>query len=445
MSVLLIIPPRKNMFHNSDVCPGFDYLASILKKEGHDVKIINLESNSKKIINNLIKEENPKIIGIRCLTNERNYSMKLAEVIKKINKNIKIIIGGPHATIMYKQMLNNFPIDYVIIGEGEITFLELVDAIYNNKDTENIKGIAYKKESEVIKTLPRELISNLDSLPSPLYNLSKDSNETIWISAARGCAFDCGFCEAKNVWGVSYRTKSVKRIVDELEYYVNNYNKRYFGFIDDTFTFDKERTKNLCKEILDRGLKIEWSASTRVERIDAETSYWMKKAGCKRIDFGVESGSKIIRHNMFKYFKDEDVIKAFELTKKFKIKTIAYMILGYKGETLGTILQSVKLYNKIKPDQIITCPARLYPGSQLYTDAKNNGLISDDYWLSNKNAPIYTGSFSLFNILLITFLVTSYFELKKGLLSYIRYLLMYINKGLLKKDYFRENFYNLKG
>ena len=280
MSVLLIIPPRKNMFHNSDVCPGFDYLASILKKEGHDVKIINLESNSKKIINNLIKEENPKIIGIRCLTNERNYSMKLAEVIKKINKNIKIIIGGPHATIMYKQMLNNFPIDYVIIGEGEITFLELVDAIYNNKDTENIKGIAYKKESEVIKTLPRELISNLDSLPSPLYNLSKDSNETIWISAARGCAFDCGFCEAKNVWGVSYRTKSVKRIVDELEYYVNNYNKRYFGFIDDTFTFDKERTKNLCKEILDRGLKIEWSASTRVERIDAETSYWMKKAGC---------------------------------------------------------------------------------------------------------------------------------------------------------------------
>ena len=140
----------------------------------------------------------------------------------------------------------------------------------------------------------------------------------------------------------------------------------------------------------------------------------------------------------------EDIIKAFELTKKFKIKTIAYMILGYKGETLGAILQSVRLYNKINPDVIVTCPATLYPGTDLYNDAKNHGLISDDYWLSNKNAPIYTGSFSLFNILLITFLVTSYFELKKGFISYFRYLLRYINKGLIKKEYFRENFFDLK-
>ena len=429
MSVLLIIPPGKHRFHESDVYPGFDYLASMIKRGGYDVKIFNLKSNSD--INKLMKEENPKIIGIRCLTNERNYSMKLAEIIKKINKNVKGV-AQPQSEGWIYQVSPPFATP---------------DATHNKKDTVNIKGIAYKKNNEVIKTMPRELISNLDSLPPPYpsYNLSNDPNEIVWISAARGCAYDCGFCEAKNVWGVSYRTKSVKRIVDEIEYYVNNCNKRYFGFTDDTFTFDKERSISICKEILDRKLKIRWSAGTRVERIDAKTLYWMKKAGCERINFGVESGSEIIRRNMFKYFKDEDVIKAFELTKKFKIKTIAYMIFGYKGETLRTILQSVKFYNKIKPDQIITCPARLYPGSQLYTDAKNQGLISDDYWLSDKNAPIYTGIFSLVNILLITFLVTSYFELKKGIISYFRYLFSYINKGLLKKEYFRKNFYDLKG
>jgi|SRR3989338_2065167 len=444
MSILLIIPPSKHGFHDSDVCLSFGYLASFLKKERHDVKIFNLQSISEQVINKIIKDENPKIVGIRCLTNERNDTIKIAKIIKKINKDVKIVIGGPHATIMYKQILKNFPIDCILLGEGELTFLELVNVIYNNKNTEKINGIAYKKNSKVIKTKSRKLISDLDSLPFPLYNLSKNTSETVWISSGRGCMYNCGFCTAKNVWGRSYRTKSVKKIVDELEYYYNNYDKRYFGFTDDTFTYDKKRAVSICKEILKRNMKIQWSAATRVDCVDSKTLHWMKKAGCKRIDFGVESGSEIIRKNMNKNFNNEDIIKAFELTKKFKIKTIAYMILGYKGETLGAILQSVRLYNKINPDVIVTCPATLYPGTDLYNDAKNHGLISDDYWLSNKNAPIYTGSFSLFNILLITFLVTSYFELKKGFISYFRYLLRYINKGLIKKEYFRENFFDLK-
>lgn len=444
MSVLLLVPPNKHAFYDSDICLGFDYLASVLKKEGCNVKILNLHSFSKKAVSKLINKETPRVVGIRCLTNERNDTIKLAKIIKKIDKDVKIVIGGPHATIMYKQILNHFPIDYVLLGEGEITFLELVNAIYDNKNTERINGIAYKKNNKVIKTKSREVISDLDSLPFPLYNLSKDPNETVWISTSRGCMYNCGFCTAKNVWGRSYRIKSVKRIVDELEHYHANYNKRYFGFTDDTFTYDKERAINICKEILKRKLKIQWSASTRVDCVDSKTLHWMKKAGCKRIDFGVESGSEMIRKNMNKNFNNEDIIKAFELTKKFKIKTIAYMILGYNGETLKTILQSVKVYNKIKPDVIITCPARLYPGTELYDNAKNQGLISDNYWLSNKNAPIYTGSFSLINILLITFLVTSYFELKNGFISYFRYLLSYINKGLIKKEYFRENFFDLK-
>ena len=444
MSILLIIPPGRHKFHDSDVCLGFGYLAAILKKEGYDVKILNLHSTSKRVVNNIIKKKNPKIVGIRCLTNERNDAINLSRIIKKVDNEIKIVFGGPHATVMYRQLLNNSSIDYIILGEGEKTFLEVVSAIHNDKPIGNIKGVGYKKGNNIIKTKDQKLISNLDSLPLPSYNLNNDPNETVWISTSRGCMYNCGFCTAKNVWGRSCRTKSIKKIVDELGFYVDNFNRVYFGFMDDTFTYDKKRARDICKEIIKRKLRIRWSVGTRVDCVDGKTMYWMKKAGCRRIDFGVESGSEMIRENMNKNFKNEDIIRAFELAKKFKIKTVAYMILGYTGETLGTILQSMKLYNKIKPDAIITCPARLYPGTELYEDAKSQGLISDDYWLSNKNAPIYTGSFSAFNLMLITFFVTSYFGLKKGFINYFKYLFKYIYEGLLKKKYFRENFYALK-
>jgi len=442
-SILLITPPNKHGFHSSNANIGFSYIASLLKKRGYSSEIINLESMSKKNIINIINKKNPRVIGIRCLTNERNDALSLARMIKKINKDIKIVLGGPHATIMYKQLLDYFPIDYIVVGEGDITFLELVDAIYNNKDVKDVEGIVFKKKDTIIKTKKRKFISNLDSLP--FYDIRKNPEETIWISTSRGCAYNCGFCTAKNVWGRSYRTKSVKKIVDEIEYYVNNFNKKYFGFMDDTFTYDKKRARDICKEIIKRKLRIRWSVGTRVDCVDAKTLYWMKKAGCKRIDFGVESGSGMIRKNMNKNFKNEDVIRAFNLAKKYKIKTVAYMILGYKGESLGTIFQSIKVYNKIKPDTIITCPARLYPGTELYHDAKSQGLISDDYWLSNKNAPVYTGSLSAFNLMLITFFVTSYFELKKGFIDYSQYIYNYVYSGFFKKRYFRENFYALKG
>ena len=444
MSILLINPPDKHGFHSSNSNLGFGYIASVLKKRGYSCDIINLESVSKKNIMDLINKKNPRVIGIRCLTNERSDVYTITEIIKNINKEIKIVVGGPHATVLYNQMLNHFPIDYIVLGEGEITFLELISAIHNNQDIWKIKGIAYKKKSRIIKNGEQKPISDLDSLPMPYYTISKNPEDTIWISTSRGCAYNCGFCTSKNVWGRSYRSKSVKKIVDEIEYYVNNFNRRYFGFMDDTFTYDKKRAIDICKEIIKRELRILWSVGTRVDCVDDKTMYWMKKAGCRRIEFGVESGSERIRENMNKNFKNKDVIKAFELVKKFKIETIAYMILGYKGESLGTIFQSIKVYNKLKPDVIITCPARLYPGTELYEDAKSHRIISDDYWLGNKNAPVYTGSFSAFNLMLITFFVTSYFELKKGFMNYFKYIYSYVYSGLIKKRYFRENFYALK-
>ncbi|MFH1641557.1 MAG: radical SAM protein [Nanoarchaeota archaeon] len=444
MTILLIIPPSKRRFHDSDISLCFGYLAPILKKEGYNVKTIYLYSASNKQIKKIITKESPKVVGIRCLTNERIGTIRLVKLIKKINKKIRIVLGGPHATVMYKQLLSNLPVDYIVIGEGEISFRNLVKAIYHKKSTLNIKGIAYKKNKRIIKTKAQKPISDLDSLPFPEYNLNKDPNETVWISSSRGCMYNCGFCTANNIWGQSYRSKSVRRVIDEIEYYVNKHGKKYFGFCDDTFTYDKERTIDICKEILKRKLNIGWSVGTRVDCVNAHILYWMSKAGCKRIDFGMESGSKIIRKNMNKIFENKDIISAFELTRKFGIRTIAYMILGYKGETIRSIIESIKVYNQIRPDTIITCPARLYPGSGLYNEAKKQGLITDDYWLNSKDAPIYTGSISLFNLLGITILVTSYFELKKGIIHYLKYLWDYIYYGAIKKKYFRENLYTLE-
>lgn len=443
MSILLITPPNKHGFHSSDTNIGFGYIASVLKKRGYSSEIINLESVSKKNIINIINKKNPRVIGIRCLTNERSDVYTITEMIKKVNKEIKIVVGGPHATVLYNQMLNHFPIDYIVLGEGEITFLELISAIHNNKDIGKIKGIAYKKKNRIIKNEEQKLISNLDSLPMPNYNISKNPEETTWISTSRGCAYNCGFCTAKNVWGRSYRTKSVKKIVDEIEYYVNNFNKKYFGFMDDTFTYDKKRARDICKEIIKRKWRIRWSVGTRVDCVDGKTLYWMKKAGCRRIDFGVESGSEMIRKNMNKNFTNKNILNAFKLAKEYKIKTIAYMILGYKGENFSSIFESISLFNKIEPDTIITCPARLYPGTELYENAKKEGLISDGYWLGNKRAPIYSGSFSSFNVLILTFIVTSYFEFKKGFLNYLEYIFSYTYNKIIKKRYFREKYFKI--
>jgi len=227
MKILLINPivdfysEKINNFPH--ITLGLLYLAAIAEKKGHEVIVKNShQSNFKRIL----KEIRPDIVGITCLTVQYNQALKIAEIIKKYDKKIITVAGGYHPTILWKEILEETDFfDYLCIGEGELTFGDLLDAISQVKSVDEIKGLAFKKDKKIIFTGERELISDLDTLPLPARHLV--SFNVPFISSSRGCRNNCKFCSVKNFYGKQYRRRSVEEVIKEINLISNQENKEF--------------------------------------------------------------------------------------------------------------------------------------------------------------------------------------------------------------------------
>lgn len=394
---------------------GLGYIASILEHAGYDVNLIDMFNTSFEEGERIIRQEKPDIVGISCFTEFRIGSLKLAKLVKAVNPNIKVIMGGSHAAIMYEQVLRNYPVDYIVMGEGEITMLELVNALGNNTPAESIKGIAFMKNGQVMKTERRPPILDLDTIPFPAHHffdidayepenfrlprkfvLKDDTNMTgklrkTSIITSRGCPFKCQYCSTSLFWGHKWRSRSAKNVLDELEMLYIDYGIRYFVFVDDAFTADHSRAIDICKGILERGLDICWTCCTRTNYISAELLEWLAKAGCFMISYGIESGSSAILKTIHKHQSIEQIIQAFNMTHDAGITTTMLLMVGNPGESDTTIKETMDLIKRADPTFISVAITQIYPGTELYEIAKEKGFIDDDYWLNlSLTAPIYT-------------------------------------------------------
>lgn len=401
VKVLLVNPPYTN-FEGMKESAGntmplnLAYLAAyLLNKIKCDIKIMDSETEAMgyKEIESAIREYCPDVVGITTLTPPMKHVIKITSIAKKINPNCKIALGGVHPTAFPERTIKESGADFAVISEGEITFYEIVKGVAEkNLDPSKIDGICYKDENgKIIKNKPRKYIENLDEIPFParnLYDLKKyysaptkkvsDEPMVTPILTSRGCAFRCVHCISNVLWSRAVRFRSCDSVVAEIEECISKYGIREFNILDDTFTLKKERLMEICRKIIEKKLKIYWVCFSRVNTIDEEMAEIMHKAGCRKISFGLESGSQKILDLMHKNATVEMGRMAVEAIRKYKIEAHASFMFGNLGETKETIRKTIDFAKSLDIDNatfFITSPL---PGTHLYEVAKEKGYINEN-------------------------------------------------------------------
>lgn len=392
MKILLIYPyflETRIQAEDIQVVPiGVYYVGAALKANHYDVEILNWHDIHKvpEQIEKVLREKRPRIIGFSILHANRWGGIEIARIAKTVDPEVKVVFGGIGATFLWEHFLTHFPeVDFVVMGEGEHSFLQLAREIEKGNDTRlgNIKGIAYRESGKPVRTQKAELVEDLDTLPDPSIYF-----DFCYVSSTRGCPGNCTFCGSPRFWGRRVRFHSPDYFVDQLER-LHKRGINFFYFSDDTFTIKKERVIKICRKILERRLDIVWAAISRVNSVGEDVLRWMRKAGCIQISYGVESGSEKIRQSLNKNISQDQIKKAFQLTVKYGILTRAYFIYGSPREDQGTIQQTIQLVHEIKPLSIIFYVLDIFPGTGLYEDFKRQSGTTDDIWLNKVEDIMY--------------------------------------------------------
>jgi len=398
MRIPLINPRLKTWSPNVYPPLGLCYIATSLERAGHDVDILDM--NSEKVSDKALVKHvlGANIVGIGGLITEYDEVVRLTKVIKSIvyggrPLDMPIILGGPLATTHSEELLVASGADVAVIGEGEQTIVELVKAIKQGSSKELIKGIVYRDGDRVVAHPPREPETNLDSIPHPArylldmgrysthhfktFGIKVPKMKSTTMITSRGCPYHCSFCD-RNTAGQKWRARSPEDIVSEMSELREDYDIRGFVFNDDTFVVSKKRVLDFCS-LLNRELPdAVWYCNGRVNLMDEEMIQAMAKSGCAGIAYGIESGSQAILDSVHKQITLEQVERITTLTKRAGIHVTGYFMLGILGDTRQTIQETLDFAEKLDLDFYgfgITSPI---PGTEMYAEAVKRGLVDKD-------------------------------------------------------------------
>jgi anaerobic magnesium-protoporphyrin IX monomethyl ester cyclase len=387
LNVTLVNPPYPPNAHSHPpfIPLGIAYLGAVAEKEGHEVNVIDCQAErlTYDTFRQKISTVNSDVVGVTATTLLYNSAKQIITIAKEVHPNAVTMIGGSHASFWDENALKECPsLDVVVRREGEMTFLELLNKLKTNQDFEGVLGSTYRKsDGTIIRNLDRPFIENLDELPFPAYHLLPldafhRMGKTIFpLTTSRGCVYWCDFCSTVRMFGKGYRMRSPKNVVDEMEKLHNTYGESQFTFYDDAFTVNHDHTRQLCQELKDRNLKINWDCETRVDMVSRDLLQTMRNAGCMAIWFGVESGSAAILGKMNKKIKTEQTMEAFKIARQVGLMTIASTVIGFPGETEETAWETIKFIKKLNPDDIGFYVATPYPGTPMYQEVKEKGWL----------------------------------------------------------------------
>lgn len=328
----------------------------------------------------------PHIIGITVLTFHLIDVYLCAAEIKKNLPDTILILGGPHAHLFPKEVLSNPDIDYVITGEGEISFPALISHLESSSELPTIPGVFYRSAGGDVKGSPPTLIKDLDSL-APIdftsiklerYRPVMEKELSAMLMSSRGCPYKCIYCDRPHLGNI-FRPHSPKRVIEDIKRAMECGIKS-FQFFDDTFTVVKSRVEDICRMIIEDGLDITFSLRARVNTVDEGLLISLKKAGCRRISFGVEAGSNRMLKSLRKNITIEEVTRAFQLCKKIGIETLADFIIGGPDQTKKDVEETIDFALKLDPSYAQFTVMTPYPGTDLYQMGMDRGLIKTDYW-----------------------------------------------------------------
>ncbi len=380
---------------------GLLYVAAVLRQTlGIEVRIIdsNVDDITLDDLKGIIATETPDIVGFSVLTFNLLNCLAVSRMIRENSPHSIICYGGWHPTLYPEETLKQNCVDYVIIGEGERTFTELVKA--GNRKQKNfgqklseIKGLGYKTVDGKIRiNIPREPVKNLDEIPFPAYDLidtSKYSNllantdHVATIMTSRGCPHRCIFCDLRRK---PYRYRSPGNIIEEIKFLAKS-GAREFFIQDDNFTLSHERTIEFCKLLINANLNIKYKISSRIDYLTNDLMKYLKQSGCYSIYLGVESGSQRMLDYLEKEITLDQIKNAFQLTRKYGIDGCAYIMIGIPPETRSDIDKTMRLIKEIRPDHLHCSICTPMPKTFLYKKLMKERLIKNDYWLEFAKNP----------------------------------------------------------
>jgi len=390
MRTLLINPPYP--FSEVPIMPmGLAYIAGVLEQNGNDVEGLDLlvSKYSKDKIKRKLEENQPDIIGVTSVTMNYPIASSILKYCKSIDKDIITVIGGPHVTFRPVETLDEAPwTDIVVRGEGEQTMLDIV----SGKKLEHIDGVAFRSDG-IRLTDQRRLIENLDELPLParhLFPLSRYQalGSPCSLITGRGCPFNCIFCVGSKMGGRRARYRNPKLVVDEMEQSLA-YGFEEVNFEDDLFTLNHRHLHAICDQIIDRGLKFNWRAFSRVDTVNPRVLQKMKEAGCTYLCYGVESGNQHILDKVKKKITLERIRDGVKMAKDAGISVQASFILGLPGETKETLLQTMQFAQQLETFYGLHVLAP-FPGTEVRENAEEYGIeiLTNDWAKYDANRPV---------------------------------------------------------
>lgn len=399
----LAIEPESRNDNNSDApySLGLAYLYSALEEAGHQAKLLFLNnvdySASDEAFFKVVGEMRPQVVGFQVFSMNRVSTFAAMDKLHALYPEIKIVLGGVHASIMYAQIIEKFRYAVVVIGEGELTLKELLEAFEGKRPMDGVAGLAYW-DGGLKVTVQRELIEDLDTLPDARHEIFFDNDPARTVAhviSSRGCPFDCSFCCLKTISRRRYRTRGIERVAAEIKALKLKYPRlQEVQFHDDTLLLDNTRVIEFCKLMVKERLGLRFVCSARVKPVSAEMFGWMKKAGFTKIMFGLETGSEKLLDSIHKSITKSDVINLFNVIKPYDFNITTFLMCGFPGETDATVQETIDLVRATQriSYNLVAGVGKLwvYPGTEVYEALKEAGKITDDFWLTDAPVPYFT-------------------------------------------------------
>lgn len=337
-------------------------------------------------VRKVLEEVRPDAVGISVKTQTLASARQAARLAKQQNPGVPVIVGGPHPSIAPERALACGDFDMAVLGEGEETIVELLETIRRGKDPAGVAGIAYRRGDTVVRTAPRRLIENLDALPFP----HASAQETLigysrypagafrYVFAVRGCPYPCVFCGSRHVWTRRVRYRSPENVAAELRA-LRERGLNFVHFDDDTFGVSPSYIRRLCGEIEARCPGLRWSCELHVKLARDDLLAAMRRAGCRMVQLGVESGSDEILHAMRKGFTVAEALAACRRITAAGLRLHTFFLVGFPGETEQTLEQTERTMRQIAAHRVVYSIFAPYPGTEIHEQCRRNGQIDEQH------------------------------------------------------------------
>ncbi|MFT4979734.1 MAG: anaerobic magnesium-protoporphyrin IX monomethyl ester cyclase [Myxococcota bacterium] len=364
---------------------GVLYVGAALREAGHRVQILDGDPLLETDLVDRIAAFEPELVGMSFLTMTISRARTMSEALRARLPGVPVMLGGPHVTAEPERSLVDFDAEVVVVGEGEITAVEVAARYAAGLKPEGIAGTVTASG----KGPPRAAIEDLDTLPMPARDLCDferylsppglirgwASRRHASVMASRGCPYRCTFCASHLQLGRRFRLRSIDDVLAELDLLVDRYAIEGVYWVDDIFTGDRQWVRELCARLTERPYRLEWGCQSRVTGIDRPTLEAMKAAGCVQVDFGVESGSQRILNQMKKGTRTSDIEEAFALVHDVGLRTGASFIFGSPGEEAEDVLETIALADRIQSDWTVFFFSTPYPGTELWQQVRDSDFF----------------------------------------------------------------------